>query len=54
MAVLSKLVPGDVGQRDLLLALVGLRAGIGLVVAGSVAGVPDEPQQVFFGGGDVG
>ena len=54
MAVLGEFVSGDVGQRDLLLPLIGLGAGVGLVIARAVTGIPDEALQIFLGRADVG
>jgi hypothetical protein len=44
--VLLEHLAGVVGQRDLLLTLVGLGAGVGLVVTGAVAGVTHQVDQV--------
>src|SRR5680860_1546651 len=53
LALLGHLA-GVVDQRDLLLALEGLGAGVGLVVARPVAGVTHQPGQVVLSRRDLG
>ena len=53
MQVLVEHLAGVVGQRDLLLALERLGSRIGLVVAGAVAGIAHQADQVRLGNGDL-